>query len=141
MKDLRLPDNLRKTAAEFFQFGIVGVFGFVVDLGFFHIALDMLGLGHYGSAVFSFPFAATFTWLGNRVFTFRKRNAGHAGTQWMRFLAVCAGGFALNRGTFSLMVMSLPLVYRYPVLGLLGGTLAGMVFNFFFAKKLVFRHG
>lgn len=138
MRNMRLPKRWRETAAQFFQFGIVGVFGFVVDVGFFHIALDLMGLGPYASAVFSFPFAATFTWLGNRVLTFRGRNVGRAGTQWMRFLAVCAGGFALNRGTFSLLVMGLPLVYRYPVLGLLGGTLAGTVFNFFFVKKFVF---
>lgn len=139
MSAFKDTEKLRETIIQFFKFGIIGGFGFVVDVGFFHIALDILKLGHYGSAVFSFPFAATFTWLGNRVFTFKDRNAGHAGAQWARFLAVCAIGFVLNRGTYSLMVMSLPIVYNYPVLGLLGGTLTGMLFNFAFAKKLVFK--
>ncbi len=133
--------QLRETASQFLRFGFIGGLGFIVDVGFFHIALDVLKFGHYGSAVFSFPFAATFTWVGNRVLTFRDRNAGHAGAQWARFLAVCAIGFALNRGTYSLMVLGLPLVYAHPVLGLLGGTMAGMFFNFVFAKKFVFRHG
>lgn len=133
------PEKLRETAIQFLRFGVVGVFGFVVDVGFFHIALDILSLGRYGSAVFSFPFAVTFTWLGNRVVTFKDRNAGHAAAQWARFAAVCAVGFVLNRGTYSLLVMSFPLVYNYPVLGLLGGTMAGMAFNFVFAKKIVFR--
>ncbi|MER2520073.1 MAG: GtrA family protein [Bdellovibrionales bacterium] len=132
-------EKMRETAIQFLRFGLIGGLGFIVDVGFFHIALDILELGHYGSAVFSFPFAATFTWLGNRVFTFKDRNAGHAGAQWARFLAVCAVGFVLNRGTYSLMVMNLPLAHSYPVLALFGGTMAGMVFNFVFSKRLVFR--
>jgi putative flippase GtrA len=124
---------------QFLKFGTVGAFGFVVDYGFFHLAFDIFGFGHYGSALFSFPFAATFGWVGNRLFTFRGTHVGHPGAQWARFLMVTFIGLILNRGTFSLLTATIPLVYAYPVIGLLAGTGAGMFFNFFFARRIVFR--
>jgi putative flippase GtrA len=129
----------RATIIQFLKFGTVGVGGFFVDLTMLHVALDLLGLDHYTSAFFSFPFAVTATWIGNRLFTFRGQNSGSVHAQWMRFFAVCAVGLVLNRGTYSLLTYTMPLVYAHPVLGLLAGTGAGMFFNFFFSKKLVFR--
>ena len=52
----------RPIIRQFLKFGVVGFLGFFVDLGLFHVGLDLLGLGHYGSAFFSFPIAATFCW-------------------------------------------------------------------------------
>ncbi len=129
----------RTTALEFMKFGTVGFFGFLVDYGLFRIALDIFGFGHYGSALFSFPFGVTFTWVGNRLFTFRGRSRGKLGMEWMRFFIICAGGLILNRGTYSLLTATVPLVYDYPILGLLGGTGAGMFFNFFLVRRHVFR--
>jgi len=129
----------RAVIIQFLKFGLIGFGGFFVDLAMFHVALDVLGINHYLSALFSFPFAVTATWIGNRLFTFRGQNSGSIHVQLMRFAAVCAVGLILNRGMFSLLTYTVPLVYAYPVLGLLGGTAAGMFFNFFFSKKLVFR--
>jgi putative flippase GtrA len=124
---------------QFLKFGVIGVIGFGVDVAMFHVGFDLLGFGHYWSSYFSFPFAVTATWIGNRLFTFKGQNSGSAPAQWMRFFAVCAIGFFLNRGTFSLLTYAVPLVYVHPVLGLLAGTGVAMFFNFFFARKLVFR--
>jgi putative flippase GtrA len=127
------------TILQFLRFGTVGFFGFLVDVGFFHLGLDILDFGHYGSAFFSFPFAVTFTWAGNRLFTFRGKGAGSAGAQWMRFFMVSTVGLGINRGTFAALTASVPLVYAFPILGLLGGTAAAMFFNFFVSRRLVFR--
>jgi putative flippase GtrA len=127
------------TVVQFFRFGTVGFFGFLVDVGFFHLGLDILDLGHYASAFFSFPFTVTFTWAGNRLFTFRGKDAGSVGSQWMRFFLVSAVGLALNRGTFVALTASASVVYAFPILGLLGGTAAGMFFNFFVSRRVVFR--
>jgi putative flippase GtrA len=129
----------RSTIIQFIKFGTVGFFGFFVDVGFFHVGFDLFGFGHYGSALFSFPFAATFGWVGNRLFTFRGDHKGHPGAQWARFVLVTAGGLVLNRGTFSILTATIPIVYDYPVLGLLSGTAAGMFFNFFLARRVVFK--
>jgi putative flippase GtrA len=58
--------------------------------------------------------------------------------QLTKFAIVCAIGLVFNRGTYSLLVSTIPVVYEYPVIGLLGGTAAGMFFNFFAARKHVF---
>lgn len=129
----------RSLIVQFLKFGTVGFIGFFADLGLFHVGLDLIGLDHYSSALFSFPFAATFTWAGNRYFTFRGNHAGTMRAQWVRFLTVSACGLVLNRGTFSILTATVPLVYKFPILGLLAGTGAGMFFNFFFARKLVFK--
>jgi putative flippase GtrA len=129
----------RALILQFLKFGTVGFFGFFVDLALFHLGFDVIGLNHYASALFSFPFVVTFTWAGNRFFTFRGKSQGSAHAQWLRFFMVCGVGLVLNRGTFSLCTALIPLVYEHPVLGLLAGTGAGMFFNFFLARKLVFK--
>ena len=129
----------REVIIQFLKFGTVGFFGFFVDLGFLHVGLDWLGLNHYFSAYFSFPFAVTFTWAGNRFFTFRGKNEGSVHAQWMRFFTVCAIGFVINRGTYTLLMKFVGIVSIYPSLGLLAGTGAGMFFNFFFSRKIVFK--
>jgi putative flippase GtrA len=134
-----LTAQQREIVVQFLKFGTVGFFGFFIDYGFYHVGYDILGFNHYESALFSFPFAGTFAWIGNRTFTFRGNHKGHAGVQWMRFLMVAFVGIIFNRGTFSILTATVPLVYKYPVLGLLAGTGAGMFFNFFFSRRHVFR--
>lgn len=129
----------RDLVIQFAKFAVIGVIGFLVDLGFFHLGLDVLGFGHYFSALFSFPFAVTATWIGNRSFTFRGQSSGPAHHEWARFAVVCFGGLVLNRGTFMLLTAMVPLVYSYPVLGLIGGTGVAMFFNFFAARRVVFK--
>ena len=132
----------RATAQEFLRFGVIGLLGFFVDLGAFHLGLDVCGFGHYGSAFFAFPFAASFTWIGNRLFTFREggRHLSVA-AQWARFMSICTVGIVINRGTFSLLTATLPLVYAHPALGLIAGSVAGMFFNFALARRWVFGKG
>jgi len=128
-----------RTATQFVKFGIVGGAGFVVDVAFLYIGIEALSLGRVAAGFFAFPFAVTFTWLGNRLFTFRDHAHEPMAKQWAKFAAVCAVGIVFNRGTYTLMVSAIPLVYAYPFLGLLGGTAAGMLFNFFASKRLVFK--
>ena len=129
----------RAIIVQFLKFGMVGVAGFIVDTFFLYIGIDGLGLGRVAAGFFSFPFAVTVTWAGNRLFTFRGAQHEPMAKQWSKFAAVCVVGIVFNRGTYSLLVSTIPLVYDYPVIGLLGGTAAGMFFNFFASRRLVFR--
>ena len=131
---------LSQTARQFFKFGLVGLAGFVVDWGMLHVGIDRLGLGRIAAAFFSFPFAVMATWLGNRLYTFRGARHMPMGQQLVRFAMICFVGLVFNRGTYSLLVEYVPLAHQFPVLGLLGGTCAGMFFNFFASRKHVFGH-
>jgi putative flippase GtrA len=128
-------------ARQFFKFGIVGAAGFLVDSAFLYLGIYAFGLSRIAAGFFSFPFAVTATWVGNRFFTFREVEHLPPAQQLLRFAAVCAVGLIFNRGTYSFMVSHVPLAYDYPIIALLGGTAAGMFFNFLVARRLVFRVG
>jgi|GEM_PF-530724 putative flippase GtrA len=128
----------RKTAHQFFKFGVVGVVGFIVDTAMLYFGINALGLGRIAAGMFSFPFSVTSTWIGNRLYTFRDAPPMPPAKQLAKFAFVCAIGIVFNRGTYSLLVSTIPFVYDYPVIGLLGGTAAGMFFNFFASRKHVF---
>jgi len=128
----------QETAIQFFKFGIVGFVGFLVDTVMLYVGIGALGLGRIAAGLFSFPFAVTSTWIGNRLFTFPEAAPMPAAKQLAKFAFVCAIGLVFNRGTYSLMVSTIPFVYEYPVLGLIGGTAAGMFFNFYASRKHVF---
>lgn len=124
---------------QFLKFGIVGVIGLLVDIGALEFCMTMFGMGPYAGRLVSFLVAASVTWICNRLFTFRGQGAGPAHVQWVKFLAACTGGFALNYGTYAALIATVPLVHDHPSLGVAAGAIAGMFFNFFAARRVVFR--
>jgi putative flippase GtrA len=136
---MRLSSAQAETSVQFLKFGIVGVIGFVVDVAFLYLGIYGFGFGRIAAGFFSFFFAVTVTWIGNRLFTFRDAKHESMAKQWTKFAAVCLVGIVFNRGTYSLLVSTIPLIYDYPVIGLLAGTGVAMFFNFFASRRLVFR--
>ena len=136
---IKLSAARRTLIIQFLKFGLVGVIGYVVDVGVLKISMYFFGAGFYVGRLFSFFFGASTTWICNRLFTFRGQGKGHAGVQWAKFLVVCIGGFILNYGTYAALIATSPLIREYPSLGVAAGSVAGMFFNFFAARKVVFR--
>lgn len=128
-----------KVVIEFLKFGTIGFLGFCVDTALVYTGIYEFGMSRIAAGFFAFPFAVTVTWIGNRLFTFRDVEHEPMARQWAKFAVVCGIGVVFNRGTYSLLVSTIPFVYDHPVLGLLGGTAAAMFFNFFGSKKVVFR--
>jgi putative flippase GtrA len=133
---MRLP--LPRLAGQFLRFGVVGTGGFLVDTALLYLAL-WAGAGLYGGRVLSYLGAASFTFALNRAWTFRGAVGGHAGRQWALFLLVNLIGFALNYGTYAVLVATVPLVAANPVLGVAAGSLAGLGGNFLASRRFVFR--
>ena len=131
--------NWRVIMHQFLKFGIIGAVGFAVDSAMLYFGIYALDLGRVAAGLFSFPFAVIATWIGNRAFTFRSATPMPAAQQLAKFVIVCAIGLIFNRGTYSLLVSTIPFVYDHPIIGLLGGTGVAMFFNFFASKKLVFK--
>lgn len=138
----------KKTVIQFSKFAIIGGIGFIFDYALVHLAILVLGMKPVYAGLFSFPFVVTFTWAGNRFFTFHDAAHEAFGKQLVKFATVCAIGLVFNRGAYSLVVSFLPITYTNPLgiplldiptIGLIAGTATGMFFNFFAAKKLVFR--
>ncbi|MDD2326551.1 MAG: GtrA family protein [Alphaproteobacteria bacterium] len=126
--------------SQFFKFGLVGVLGFLVDTGVLYACMIFLDMGPYSGRAVSFLVGASSTWICNRCFTFKGcGNNDPVHVQWMKFLVVCAGGFVFNYGTYAFMIAHVPLVAAHPVLGVAAGSIAGMFFNFFGSRRIVFR--
>jgi putative flippase GtrA len=124
-------------SADFIRFGIVGVLGFCCDTGTVYATRAHAGL--YAAGALGFLVAATANWMVNRWWTFRHKRHGAAHVQWLKFLAANFVGFIFNRGTFFTLVTLSALCRAQPVLAILAGTAAGLVFNYFLSKRLVFR--
>jgi putative flippase GtrA len=129
----------RALLIQFFKFGIVGTIGFIVDASVLMLMTHVAGLGPYSGRAISFIIAVSVTWICNRMFTFRGQGSGGASTQWAKFVTVSAGGFVLNYGTYALLVATVATVHVHLILGVAAGSIPGMFFNFFFARKIVFK--
>lgn len=127
----------------FIRFGMVGGAGFVVDEA-------ILTLGHYGlgldplvARAISILCAMTFTWWGNRIFTFAEHaaneSAGAILGEWFKFVLANALGAVVNYGTFTVLVRFAPAPLSNPLLATAIGVGVGLIFNFTLSKRFVFR--
>ena len=98
---------------QLFQFGLVGLSGYVVNLTvfavltgaglFFREGSDGLGLHYIPAAVIAFCVAVSNNFLWNRLWTFDARH-GHAGFQAARFLTVSVLALGVNLVALELLV-------------------------------------
>jgi putative flippase GtrA len=123
------------------RFAVIGALGLPVDAGILWLMTHIAGLDPYSGRVISWLCAATFTWTGNRYFTFRSRRARGllgVGKEWLRFLAANAVGGLVNVGLYATLVRFAPPPFNNLYLALVVGVLAGLVFNFTLSRILVF---
>ncbi len=123
------------------RFAVIGALGMPVDWCVLQLMVH-LGTGPYFGRLISWFCAATFTWAGNRYFTFAAARArGVTGTvrEWLRFLAANAVGGLVNVGLYSVLVRFAPPPFNDLTVALVCGVLLGLVFNFTLSKKVVFK--
>ena len=85
------------------------------------------------------PFAVTTTWWCNRQFTFRDHVRAPMLRQWAHFVAVNLTGAAAQYATYATLVACLGLCRTYPEIAVAAGAVTGMMFNFGFARRFVFK--
>lgn len=125
--------------SAFLRFAAVGTAGFAVNAAALWIALHGLHLPKDIAWFFAFVPAVTFTWWGNRTFTFHahaSRGAGAMLREWVRFVATNGLGALVNYATYAALIH---LTALDPFLALAAGVLVGLAFNFTLSKRLVFR--
>jgi putative flippase GtrA len=135
-------------ASKLVRFGLIGALGMPVNLAALAVAKELLGLHDLLAWFVGFLTAVTFTWWGNRTFTFHEhKSAGHKGiaAEWLRFFLTNSFGAGANWVVYALLLWwaPWPLVLlradlrAYPALCV--GVLVGLIFNYSLSKKLVFR--
>lgn len=130
----------RLSRISIFRFAIIGALGMPVDWGVLQLMLH-LAMPRDGARLVAWFCAATFTWLGNRYFTFADRRArGRTIVQeWLRFLGANSIGGVANVGSFFLLTHFAPRPFNDTNVAFVLGVLVGLVFNFTLSKKLVFK--
>ena len=127
---------------QFLRFCLVGGAGFIVDVGVLYLLRDR-GIDLYSARVVSFLAAATFTWIGNRWFTFRSGRERAAGlhAEWFRYVLAMVIGGGINYGVYALAITWLPVFRQMPWLAVAAGTSAGLMVNFVLARRILYRPG
>ena len=123
---------------EFMLFAMIGASGMIVDIGVY-LLLVALGLHHELARAISFWPATISNGMLNRALTFKRRPRRSVFVQMIQYSVVASAGFAVNWGCYVLLTRNVDLFAEYKILALLAGILAGMVFTFSGAHKLVFR--
>jgi putative flippase GtrA len=90
---------------QFFQFGIVGLSGYFVNLAVFALFVGPLNVHHIPAAIVAFCVAVTNNFWWNRHWTFDARH-GHAGFQAARFFTVSLVALGVNLVALELLIRS-----------------------------------
>lgn len=122
---------------QLIRFAVVGGLGFMVDTLVVYGLRS--GLGLYAAGLISYGVAASFTWLLNRLWTFRGRSSGAMIRQWALYMLTNLGGFVLNRGTYAVLVTFYAMATERPIIAVAAGSIAGMFVNFGLSRRVVFR--
>ncbi len=125
---------------RYLHFGLAGTVGFLLDAAVVTLATTGLQISPVPAQIIAFSVAVIATWNINRRWTFSE----HASQNWIhelaRYVAANSTGAAVNNGTYLLLIYSFSLCASEPALAVAAGSMAGMIFNYWGSKKLVFRN-
>ena len=127
--------------AQFLRFAAVGGAGFFVDEGVLWLFHNAFGLSASLARMVSIFCAMSFTWWGNRTLTFHEHAAHGARAafgEWLRFVAANTVGALVNYTTFLALLHFAPAPLSNPFIATAIGVCAGLVFNFFGSRAVVF---
>ena len=123
---------------QMFRFAVIGGAGFFVDTGTLYLLHD-IGLNLYLARFFSFATGATFTWIGNRHYTFESgpKSRWSIPGEWLRYVVAMGAGGLLNYAVFAALVALHQGFRVHPWMAIAAGTAAGLVLNFILARRIL----
>ena len=139
MKFLPLKFSLKRNLKQIIKFSIVGLTGSVINFTFYFISVDFLQLGINSAALIAFMFAVTNNYILNHHWTFSEPNKVNRGLIKGYFIY-----FFVNFKSLLINLLVLNIIvkfygHEYHMLGQLIGIALGMVSNYIYSKKLVFK--
>ena len=131
-------DCISINARQFYRFLFVGAFGFCVDGGLLTVLMKS-GWEILSARTLSFLSAATFTWLLNRLWTFKfKRDIGIR-KEYFSYIVMQVVGALINLAVFFTLIKLYPALRDMPLIPFAFGSAMSLAFNYVVSNKYVFK--
>ncbi len=127
---------------EMGKFGLVGGVCYAIDFLVSNLCHTLLGMGPLSAKTVSTVIAATFSYIGNRQWSFNHRARTGLRREYTLFVILNTVGLLIALGClgFARYVLDLRGVLAFNLFGNVIGTGLGTVFRFWAYKKWVFLH-
>lgn len=120
------------------RFTIIGALGFLVDVGILNLLYPQFGF--YLGRFFSFLAAVLFTWIGNSIWTFeKKQHNGISLIEGIFYLFLMSIGGIINFGIYSYLIGQTNPMKIYPSLAVAAGSLSGLIFNWIGSNYFLYK--
>ena len=121
------------------KYGLVGISGCIVNIGIYYLFSEYFGFGLNLCSVIAFTFAVTSNYILNSSWTFlsKKHHGDLTIKAWGSYVAGNIQGLLINLFVLNLLLHII--YFQNHILAQLAGILFGMGFNYYFAKKFVFK--
>jgi len=119
-------------------FVCVGTIGFVLDASILSILIFDLGWGYYISRIVSFSAAVPFSWILNRMLTFRGSATTNRTREYTLYMIIQGAGALLNFTIYSACIYYSSVMKNYPVLALAIGSAIALAFNYSALQRYAF---
>ncbi len=125
---------------EVFLFSVAGLLGFLVNASIVWLLTSIMKVNAIIAQIPAFSLAVTTTWLFNHNITFLNYTSEkNLFKEWLHYVTANSLGAAINNGVYVLLVLNVNIIGKKPVLAVVCGSLAGLIFNFVASRTLVFR--
>jgi putative flippase GtrA len=128
-----------RLSGQFLRFSIIGTAGYFVDVSVLYL-MHYLGMDLYSARIISFIVAATSTWIGNRLFTFKRSKSSRKklASEWASYIAAMSLGGVANYATYALLITYLTIFREHLWLAVAAATSVGMLINFVLARRILY---
>lgn len=132
--------RVKRNIPKLVRFGVVGSIGAAINFTAYFVAFEYVHLGMNLSAIVAFLIAVVNNYVLNHIWTFRAENGTRPVNvrQFSYYLLGNIQGLMINLVVLNLVVMAAGVGYHF--MGQTLGIMFGMLSNFIFAKKLVFKN-
>ena len=132
--------RVKRNMPQLLRFCVVGTLGAAINFAIYTAVMKFTSLGINISAIAAFGVAVTNNYIINHRWTFSAVNESNPlnRTQFTYYVLGNVVGLLVN-----LLVLNAVVTFagiRFHLIGQLLGIVCGMMFNFVFAKKVVFTH-
>ena len=132
--------RVKRNMPKLLRFGVVGTLGASINFAVYTAVMEFTSLGINISAIAAFGVAVINNYIINHRWTFARENESNPinRTQFAHYVVGNVVGLLVNLIVLNIIVTFTGI--RFHLIGQLFGISCGMMFNFVFAKKIVFIH-